>query len=62
MLLNIGSTQLGLLRCGVQLLLLRRGLSKSFGEITSFLNMGLGFLNISLNIVPEILDRRIGQP
>jgi hypothetical protein len=36
-------------------------LSKSFGEISSFLNMGLGFLNIGLDIVPKLLDRRIGN-
>jgi hypothetical protein len=59
--LNIGSTQLGLLRCGLGLLQLRRGLSKSFGEISSFLNMGLGFLNKGLDIVPMFLDRRMGN-
>jgi hypothetical protein len=40
---------------------LRRGLSKSFGEISSLLNMGLGFLNIGLDIVLELLDRRMGN-
>jgi hypothetical protein len=40
---------------------LRRGLSKSFGEISSFLNIGLGFSNIDLNIVPKLLDRRMGN-
>jgi hypothetical protein len=38
---------------------LRRGLYKSFGDIPSFLNIGLGFLNIGLNIVPMFLDRRM---
>jgi hypothetical protein len=38
---------------------LRRGLFKSFGEISSFLNMGLGFLNIGLDIVLKLLDRRM---
>ncbi len=41
------------------LLELRRGLSKSFGEVSSFLNMGLSFLNIVLDIVPKLLDKRI---
>jgi hypothetical protein len=40
---------------------LRRGLPKSFGEISSFLNMGLNFLNIGLDIVPKLLDRRMGN-
>jgi hypothetical protein len=40
---------------------LRRGLSKSFGEISSFLDMGLSFLNIGLEIVPKLLDRRMGK-
>jgi hypothetical protein len=40
---------------------LRRGLPKPFGDISSFLNMGLGFLNIGLNIVPRFLDRRMGN-
>jgi len=34
-------------------------LSKSFDEISSFLNMGLGFLNIGLDIVPRLLDKRM---
>jgi hypothetical protein len=38
---------------------LKRGLSKSFGEISSFLNMGFNFLNIGLEIVPWLLDRRM---
>jgi hypothetical protein len=40
---------------------LKRGLSKSFGEISSFLNMGFNFLNIGLEIVPWLLDRKIGK-
>jgi hypothetical protein len=40
---------------------LRRGLSKSFDEISIFLNIGLGFLNIHLDIVPKLLDRRMGN-
>jgi len=53
--------QLGLLRCGLVFLYLDRGLSKSFGEISNFLNMGLGFLNIGLDIVPRFLDKRMGN-
>jgi hypothetical protein len=52
---------LGLLRCGFGRLYTRRGLSKSFGEISSFLNMALGFLNIGLDIVLKLLDRRMGN-
>jgi hypothetical protein len=36
-------------------------LSKSFYEISSFLNTGLGFLDIGLNIAPKLLDRRMGN-
>jgi len=43
------------------LLGLKRGLSKSFGEVSSFLNMGLGFLNIGLDIIPRLLNRRMGD-
>jgi hypothetical protein len=40
---------------------LKKGLFKSFGEISSFLNMGLSFLNIGLEIVPRLLDRKMGK-
>jgi hypothetical protein len=34
----------------------------SFGEISSYLNMGLSFLNIGLNIVPgRLLDSWMGN-
>jgi hypothetical protein len=47
--LNIRSKQLGFLKCELGL---RRGLSKSFGEISSFLeHMDLCFSNIGLKIV-----------
>jgi len=45
--------------CGLVLLELRRGLSKSFGEVSSFLDMGLNFLNMGLNIVPKLLHKRM---
>ncbi len=61
MLFEYRSMHLGLLRCGFGLLYTRRGLSKSFGEISSFLNMALGFLNIGLDIVLKLLDRRMGN-
>jgi hypothetical protein len=38
---------------------LRKGLSKSFGEVSSFLDMGLSFLNKGLDIVPKLLDKRM---
>jgi hypothetical protein len=41
--------------------LIEEGLFKCFGEISSFLNMGLGFLNIGLDIVPKLLDRRMNN-
>jgi hypothetical protein len=44
------------------LLELKRGLSKSFGEVSSFLDMGLSFLNIGLDIVPKLLDKRMVNP
>jgi len=50
---------LGLFGCRLALLELRRGLSKSFGEVSSFLDMGLSFLNIGLDIVPKLLDKRM---
>jgi hypothetical protein len=52
---------IGFLGCGLGLVGLRRGLSKSFSEVPSFLNMGLGFLNIGLDIVPRLLDKRMGN-
>jgi hypothetical protein len=36
-------------------------LSKSFDEISSFFNMGLAFVNIGLEVVPKLLDRRMGD-
>jgi hypothetical protein len=53
---------LGLLGCGLGLLGFRRCLSKSFGGVSSFLDMGLGFLNIGLDIVPRLLDKRMVYP
>ncbi len=52
---------IGFLGCGLGLLGLKRGLSKSFGEVSSFLNMGLGFFNIGLDIVARFLDKRMGN-
>jgi hypothetical protein len=54
--LNIRSKQFGAAWVWAWLLGLRRGLSKSFGDISSFLEMGLGFLNVGLDIVPKLLD------
>jgi hypothetical protein len=52
---------IGFLGCGLGLLGLRRGLSKSFGEVPSFLNTCLGFLKRGLDIVPRLLDKRMGN-
>jgi hypothetical protein len=38
---------------------LRKGFSKSFGQVSSFLDMGLSFLNIRLDIAPKLLDKRM---
>jgi hypothetical protein len=43
------------------LLGLKWGLSKSFSEVLGFLNMGLGFLNIFLHIVPMLLNSKMGD-
>jgi len=50
---------IGFLGCALGLLRLRRGLSESFGEVPSFLNTN--FLNIGLDIVPKLLDKRMGN-
>jgi hypothetical protein len=50
---------LGLFGCGLALVELKRGLSKSFGEVSSFLDMGLSFLSTGLDIFPKLLDKRM---
>jgi hypothetical protein len=38
---------------------IQEGLVQVFGEVSSFFDMGLSFLNIGLDIVPKLLDKRM---